>query len=141
MWQILQTYSGAVVAVFTVVLVGVTIVYVFVTCRLLKQSRNAFFADMFLRMMEMYRGEIEEIGKGKEKEISISMRDWTTGYREAFIEIDKRLGMDFAKIMVVGLETAFKAWDEQRRGKEKEEESRREIEDLERPKNHKKNKL
>ena len=69
MWQILQSYSGAVVAVFTVVLVGVTVVYVFVTCRLLKQSKNAFLADMVLRMMEIYRtgtkkkGEVEADGK------------------------------------------------------------------------------
>lgn len=111
LWQALIDNSGGVIAVFTVILAFTTIAYVIVTAKLLKQLRSALLADMVLRVMEIYRSGIKEIvGKGNEKERFIVMQGWTKAYREAFIEVDKKLGTDFEKLVLVGLEAASKVW-------------------------------
>ncbi len=110
MWETLQTYSGAVVGIFTVVLVGVTVVYVFVTYRLLKQSKNALLADITLRVMESCWKQIKEMRVGEEKKAAALAGTWMEGYCAAFIKIDKRLGVDILNVIKAGLNASLKEW-------------------------------
>lgn len=128
MWEILQAYSGAVVGIFTIVLVGVTVVYVFVTYRLLKQSKNALLADITLRVMGAFRKEVKETKKGEEIWATAFITAGMKSYRDAFMKIDKRLGTDFEKLLEVCLNVFFKESKMQEtRLKEKAEKLKREI--------------
>lgn len=120
LWQALNDNSGAVIAGFTVILAFTTIAYVVVSIKLLKQSKNAFLADMVVRMMEIHRSRTKEIEKGERRGKDPVMEGWTKGYSEAFMEIDKKFGKDLVKLMVVGLEAASKKWIEQAKKLEKE---------------------
>ena len=104
MWETLQIYSGGIVAFFTIALVGATVVYIWVTCRLLKQTKRALLADMIIRVIEICLREVAEIGedkKGKEEEEEINViRASMKGYCEAFKEVDKKLGMAFEKLFL-----------------------------------------
>lgn len=122
MWEFLETYSGAIIAFFTIALVGVTVVYVLVTWKLLRQSRNTLLADIVLRVMETCREEVREVKIGEEKIAGLLMKAWLKSYCETFTEIDKKMGIDIGKLFEVCLGT-FK-------GKLKEKE------DLEHPKNY-----
>lgn len=153
LWQTLIDNSGAVIAFFTIVLAITTMTYVVVSAKLLKQSKNAFFADMVLRMMEIYRIATKEMVEGKKGEIDSSILEgWTAGYSKAFIEVDKRLGTDLLKVFLVGMEAAQKDWrealerkkEEMKKGKEEMEKLEKELKklreikkakDLEHPKN------
>lgn len=146
MWETLQTYSGAIVGIFTVVLVGVTVVYVFVTYRLLKQSKNALLADITLRVMETCRKEVREMREGEEVKAGIFMKGWLEGYKKIFGGIDKKLGMDITELFDVCLSTTYKEMkkdvEEAKKRKERLDEKvkkldkeLKEIKNLERPKN------
>jgi len=74
---------------------------------LLKQSRNALLADITLRVLETCRT------------IDVSIPGWIKGYREAFIKIDKKMGMDLGNSFIVGLEAANKVWEKRVKEKEK----------------------
>lgn len=115
MWQALIDNSGAVIAVFTAILAATTIVYVVVSMKLLKQSKNALLADITLRVIEIWRRGINKIRK---KEEATEIKAWMEGYRGAFIKIDKRLGMDITKLIEVCLDTMLKEWG---KGKKEEE--------------------
>ena len=111
LWQALIDNSGAVVAVFTIVLAVTTIIYVTVSWKLLKQSRNAFFADMVLRVMEIYRSATKEMVKKGETDSSM-LEGWTEGLSKAFIEVDKKFGTALLKVFMVGMNAARKWWSE-----------------------------
>ncbi len=108
LWETLANNSGVVIAVFTVVLAVTTIVYVVVSVKLLKQSRNALLADITLRVMGTCRKEIKVMQetKGGEqiKEVAF-VKGGLKGFSDAFAEIDKRLGMCTAKLFEVCLNT------------------------------------
>ncbi len=129
-WEFLETYSGAFIVLLTGALVFTTIVYVVVSMKLLKQSKNALLADMVLRIMETYRSETKDIA---ERETGGPVLEgWTEGYYKAFVEIDKKLGMDLANVSLVGFKAALRYWGEwARKEREKEEKLDRKIKELE----------
>ena len=111
LWQALIDNSGAVVAVFTIVLAVTTIIYVVVTAKLLKQSRNALLVDMVLRAVELIRGGIKTKKEGGVETDSL-MGGWVSGYLKVFMEIDKKMGLDIEKLFRAGLETVSEEWGE-----------------------------
>jgi len=152
LWQALNDNSGAVIAGFTIVLAIATIRYVVVSAKLLKQSKNAFLADMVLKVMELIRSGVKTKKEG-EIETDVLVGGWMSSYLKMFTEIDKELGMDITKLFRVSLETATKEWgkdaEEAEKQKKKWEKKAKELEkklkelkkklkekeDLEHPKN------
>ncbi|GAI86667.1 unnamed protein product [marine sediment metagenome] len=119
LWQTLIDNSGGVIAVFTVVLAFTTIIYVVVSAKLLKQSRNALLADITLRVMETYWETAKEMRNLERKKAIVFIRGWMEGYNQIFIKIDKRLGTEVGKLLTACLETISEEWK-----KEKEEEGK-----------------
>lgn len=155
LWQALIDNSGAVIAVFTVVLALTTIIYVVVTAKLLKQSRNALLADIALRVIRAFRSDLRGMKKEQIKGEAAFIRAWLEGCHKAFMGIDKKLGIDIKKLFDIFLETTLNEFfeagenmgEEWKKAEKKVEklrdliEKEKEKEDLERPKNHKKKKL
>ena len=125
LWEFLVRDSGGVVAVFTIVLAFTTIIYVVVSVKLLKQSRNAFLADITLRVMGTCRKEIREIKKGEEKKVAAFARAWIKGYCAAFVKIDKRLGVDILNLFEICLDASLKEWLKEDKKVRKERERNR----------------
>lgn len=121
-WEFLVRDSGGVVGIFTVVLAVTTIIYVIVTAKLLKQSRNALLADITLRVMETCREELRAKRKGEEGEGKVLTEAWLQGYCKTFAEIDKGLGIDINNLFGVCLETTIKEYEEGRKKFKEEEE-------------------
>ncbi len=107
LWETLVNNSGAVVAVFTVVLAFTTIIYVVVSAKLLKQSRNALLADIILRVVGAFRKEVKETKKGEEISATAFITAGMKSYLEVFMKIDKRLGTNFEKLLEVCLDVFF----------------------------------
>ena len=120
MWVTLIDNSGGVVAVFTIVLAVTTIMYVVVTARLLKQSKNAFLVDIVLRAMEAFWERMKVMRTKEKKEAIVFVTGWMEGYRKTFVGIDKRLGTEVEKLIMVCMETMSEEWE-----KEKEEEAKK----------------
>ncbi|MBA7496193.1 hypothetical protein ES702_06791 [subsurface metagenome] len=124
-WQALIDNSGAVIAVFTIVLAITTIIYVVVSWKLLKQSKNAILADIILKVVGAFRKEVKEIKKGEEISATAFITAGMKSYLEVFMKIDKRLGTDFEKLFEVGFDVFFKEMKTQEtRLKEKAEKER-----------------
>ena len=107
LWQALIDNSGAVIAVFTIVLAITTIIYVVVSWKLLKQSKNAILADIILRVVGAFRKEVKEIKKGEEISATAFITAGMKSYLEVFMKIDKRLGTDFEKLFEVCFDVFF----------------------------------
>lgn len=106
-WQTLIDNSGVAIAVFTGILAITTIVYVVVSTKLLKQSKNALLADIFIRVTRAFRKDLFGMKKEQVKGEVAFIRAWLEGCHKAFIEIDKKLGMDIQKLFDVFLETTM----------------------------------
>lgn len=106
MWQALIDNAGAVVAVFTVVLAVTTVIYVVVSWKMLKQSRNALLADMIVKLMEIHRSDRKE-----EKDME---HGWAKGYTDAFMKLDVKFGRDITNLIISGLlgASGVKKWDQ-----------------------------
>lgn len=125
MWKTLIDNSGAVIAVFTIVLAFTTIVYVVVSAKLLKQSKNAILADIILKVVGAFRKEVKEIKKGEEISATAFITAGMKSYLEVFMKIDKRLGTDFEKLFEVCFDVFFEEMKTQEtRLKEKAEKER-----------------
>lgn len=125
LWKTLIDNSGAVIAVFTVVLAFTTIVYVVVSAKLLKQSKNAILADIILKVVGAFRKEVKEIKKGEEISATAFITAGMKSYLEVFMKIDKRLGTDFEKLFEVCFDVFFEEMKTQEtRLKEKAEKER-----------------
>ena len=134
-WEILVGKPDAAMVFFTMVLVVVTIAYVYVTVRLLKHSRDVLLADMIFRMAECYmkdtRKNIEQAMKGGEKEeierfgrlYNANLESFRAGYLTAFRKIDKRLGKEFEELGVVWAVGAMKVWAEEMRKEKKDKDN------------------
>ncbi len=104
-WEIFVNNSNTVIAGFTVVIALTTIIYVVVTAKLLKQSKNALLADISLRVIRAFHSDLRGMDKEHIKGETIFLRAWLEGYRKTFMEIDKKLGIDIQKLFDMFLET------------------------------------
>lgn len=116
MLEAATSYANVIIAFFTVILVVTTVIYTWVTSKLLKEAKNAFLADMVVRFMEMHLESWEELylRNCKAEEAKKFMGETITGaYIDAicgaFGKIDKKLGKKINKIMGVGLQEAERA--------------------------------
>jgi len=121
-WAVFVENANAVIAIFTGVLVIVTIVYAVVTWRMLRQSRNVFLADLFYRLVERLENTIKEAKKEG------VLKDWASpegrgflwsmvmggfeALRSGFAEIDKKLANRLEQAYRVGLKKMIEQYNE-----------------------------
>lgn len=116
-------YANTIIVFFTIALVVTTVIYTWVTSKLLRQTKNAFLADMIVTFVGIHLEEMKEtfLGKSKSERVESLMRECI---REAYINtiiaafgvVDKKLAKKIDKIMSVGLREAERALQ----GKKKE---------------------
>ena len=104
------------IALLTVTLVGVTMVWIAVTGRLLQQSRNVLLADILARMVERLWNDSqvqlkEAFERSKDAAYYYRMsaainRSFTLGLQNAFLKIDGKLARQLKETATVWEETA-----------------------------------
>ncbi|MBA7675520.1 hypothetical protein ES703_83756 [subsurface metagenome] len=124
-WRIFIEAPNAVIAGFTVVLVVVTITYTVVTWRLLKQSRDAFVADLFYKLGENILSLIGEAEKPLTEGARRKVMTASEGFRAGFAQIDRKLGKRVNKLYSLFLEAAL---EQQREAEAKLDEKDKELE-------------
>lgn len=114
-WDFVIKEPGAVIAIFTIVLVIITIVYTVVTCRLLRHSRNAFLADMVVRIVIWQNRRAEQAIREEDgvKSWGYIGRGFQTGVERAFGNIDKKLGEEVKELCNVAFEESIRAAEEE----------------------------
>lgn len=125
-WNFVIKQPGAVIAIFTIALVIATIVYTVVTCRLLRHSRNAFLADMVVRIIISQYRRAEQAAHQKDgvKRWGYIGKGFQMSIERAFGNIDKKLGKGVKELCEVafkeGIRVAEEEIEKEARGEETE---------------------
>ena len=119
MLEAVAPYANTIIVFFTIALVVTTVIYTWVTSKLLRQTKDAFLADMIVRFMGIHLEEMKEtfLGNYKTEKAERFMKEalikaYINAICGAFGMIDRKLGKKIDKIMGVGLQEGQRAVDD-----------------------------